>query len=374
MLLQDKDGMFLLSGYPWGKVLARNTFMALPGATIAINHREDFEAIMESGREALVHFMNTGELSQRIGGIDLPDIPLWCIWALRQYAKAYGKDDTIKRYLPFVKRSWNISSPTATPTCGWRDNGLVYSIGTATPVTWMNASLYGRPLVPRSGYMVEFNALWYNALMWCASLTEELPEADAPAASALGVDGRKAQTVVHRHLPQRLRLSLRLRQRHVCRSIGASQHGPWPSDLTTAARPPPAQGSARRGDPRAAHPPKDCARSRRKASATVPSISDRLKNVRWRSTTAPARPWLFGFYADAYLRVFGVSGVGYLDRMLIGYEDEMTNQCIGSLSQLYDGNPPFSGRGAISHVTNIAEILRTLTTLKNSICKPYNAP
>ena len=78
----------------------------------------------------------------------------------------------------------------------------------------------------------------------------------------------------------------------------------------------------------------------------------------------PARPWLFGFYADAYLRVFGHSGVSYLDRMLIGYEDEMTQGCIGSLSQLYDGNPPFSGRGAISHATNVAEILRTLTTLK----------
>ena len=78
----------------------------------------------------------------------------------------------------------------------------------------------------------------------------------------------------------------------------------------------------------------------------------------------PSRPWLFGFYADAYLRVFGLSGVGYIDRMLIGYEDEMTQGCIGSLSQLYDGNPPFTGRGAISHAVNVAEILRTLTTLK----------
>lgn len=78
----------------------------------------------------------------------------------------------------------------------------------------------------------------------------------------------------------------------------------------------------------------------------------------------PARPWLFGFYADAYLRVFGHGGVGYIDRMLIGYEDEMSNGCIGSLSQLYDGNPPFGGRGAISHATNVAGILRTITTLK----------
>ena len=70
------------------------------------------------------------------------------------------------------------------------------------------------------------------------------------------------------------------------------------------------------------------------------------------------------FYADAYLRVFGMSGVSYIDRMLIGFEDEMSQGCIGSLSQLYDGNPPFQGRGAISHATNVAEVLRTLRTLK----------
>ncbi len=58
----------------------------------------------------------------------------------------------------------------------------------------------------------------------------------------------------------------------------------------------------------------------------------------------PARPWLIGFYADAYLRVFGMSGISYIDRMLIGFEDEMSQGCIGSLSQLYDGNPPFQGR------------------------------
>jgi hypothetical protein len=42
----------------------------------------------------------------------------------------------------------------------------------------------------------------------------------------------------------------------------------------------------------------------------------------------------------------------------------MSNGCIGSLSQLYDGNPPYANRGAISHATNIAEVLRTIRTLK----------
>ena len=81
----------------------------------------------------------------------------------------------------------------------------------------------------------------------------------------------------------------------------------------------------------------------------------------------PARPWLMGFYSDAYLKVFGMSGVSYIDRMLIGFEDEMSNGCIGSSHSSTTPTPPFSGRGAISHVTNIAEVLRTLTTLKKFI-------
>ena len=78
----------------------------------------------------------------------------------------------------------------------------------------------------------------------------------------------------------------------------------------------------------------------------------------------PARPWLFGFYADAYFKVFGVSGVGFIERMLIGYEDEMTEGCVGSLSEMYDGNPPYKGRGAVSTAKNVGEILRTLKNVK----------
>ena len=46
--------------------------------------------------------------------------------------------------------------------------------------------------------------------------------------------------------------------------------------------------------------------------------------------------------------------------MIIGFEDEMTQGCIASLSELYDGNPPFTGRGAISYAMNVAGVLSVL--------------
>ena len=61
-----------------------------------------------------------------------------------------------------------------------------------------------------------------------------------------------------------------------------------------------------------------------------------------------AWPWLMGFYMEAYLRIYKMSGISFVERQLIGLEDEMTSHCVGSLPELFDGNPPFKGRGAVS--------------------------
>ena len=66
--------------------------------------------------------------------------------------------------------------------------------------------------------------------------------------------------------------------------------------------------------------------------------------------------------------MFGKSGAAFAGRMLISMEEEMTNRCIGTISEIYDGNPPFTGRGAISFAMNVAAILRIEEMLKK-----YNA-
>lgn len=360
----QKDGsdMYLISGYPWGKILARNTFMALPGATIAIGHREDFEKIMQTGWKALEHYMATGELSDRIQGIDLPDIPLWVIWAVQQYAKAYGMEDARKRYLPMVKQILNYIADDKAPNLYIQPDGMITTDGTQVPVSWMNASRDGRPLIVRTGHLVEFNALWYNALVFGAKMAEEqegytadaerwnkLAEDIKPAFVAMFlndygylydfVNGTYADPSVRPNMAIAIGLDYSPLDRRQRKGV---------LDVIT----------------RELLTPKGLRTLSPKSYGYRPSYLGSPEDREMALHNGPARPWLFGFYADAYLRVFGHSGVSYLDRMLIGYEDEMTQGCIGSLSQLYDGNPPFSGRGAISHATNVAEILRTLTTLK----------
>jgi glycogen debranching enzyme len=66
---------------------------------------------------------------------------------------------------------------------------------------------------------------------------------------------------------------------------------------------------------------------------------------------------------EAYLRIHKMSGLSFVERQLIGFEEEMTTHCIGSIPELYDGNPPYIGRGAVAFAMNVAEILRILDVL-----------
>ena len=360
--LNDGDNMYLLSGYPWGKILARNTFMALPGATISINHREDYEKIADTALGALKRFMETGERDARLLGIDLPDIPLWAVWAIQQYAKAYGRDEARNRYFPIVKEIISYILAGNHPNLGIDGNGLITTNGTDKPMSWMNASLGGRPIVPRTGYLVEFNALWYNALVFASRLAESDETLAADAAAWTEMAEKVKPAFVNMFLNDYGYLYDYVTGSYADPSVRPNMAVAIGLDYT------PLDRRQRKGVldvvTRELLTPKGLRTLSPKSYGYRPFYLGSPEDREMALHNGPARPWLMGFYADAYLKVFGLSGVSYIDRMLIGFEDEMSQGCIGSLSQLYDANPPFSGRGAISHVTNIAEVLRTLTTLK----------
>ncbi|MDE6469137.1 MAG: amylo-alpha-1,6-glucosidase [Muribaculaceae bacterium] len=357
------DGMYLVSGFPWGVVLARNTFMALPGLTLAIDHFADFTAIMDTALKQLIKFVDSGEVSKAIKGIEHPDIPLWAIWAIQQYAKNRGLAEAREKYLPAVTTLVDYVLSGGHPNLFVdAETGLLSTDGHAKAVSWMNSMLGGAPVVRRTGRLVEFNALWYNALMFAASLAEEygglaerrqawLDEAAKMKQPFIDtflnesgylydfVDGTYADPSVRPNMAIAIGLDYSPLDRRQRKSV---------LDVVT----------------RELLTPKGLRTLSPKSYGYRPYYQGSPDEREFAMHNGPARPWLIGFYADAYLRVFGMSGVGYIDRMLIGFEDDMTQGCIGSLSQLYDGNPPYVGRGAVSHATNVAEVLRTYRALK----------
>ncbi len=362
LYLKDGDREYMLSGYPWGKILARNTFMSLPGNTITIGHRDDFEKIMATGAEALTNYMATLEEDTKIHGIDLPDIPLWAIWAVQRYAKNYGKEDAAKNYAALTAALLNFILDGKHPKVNVEANGLISTDGTVVPASWMNSVWEGRPVVPRTGLLVEFNALWYNALKFAADLTEEDATYAADRQRWLEVADKAGEAFAPTFLNDFGYLYDWVNGNYADPSVRPNMAIAIGLDYS------PLDRRQRKGVldvvTRELLTPKGLRTLSPKSYGYRPNYLGSPEERERALHNGPVRPWLMGFYADAYLKVFGHSGASYLDRMMIGYEEDMSNGCIGSLSQLYDGNPPYANRGAISHATNIAEVLRTIRTLK----------
>lgn len=356
------DHEYMLSGYPWGTILARNTFMSLPGNTIAIDHRADFEEIMESAAGAMRRFMTEDHISRTIHGIELPDIPGWAIWAIQQYSKAYGREAAAERYANFVSDLLDYVLANRHPRLHADSNGLLSTDGTLTPASWMNSVWEGRPVIPRTGYLLEINAMWYNALMFGADLVEDLPDHSERRQHWLDAAEKMAPVFVSTFLNDYGYLYDYVNGNYADPSVRPNMAIAIGLDYS------PLDRRQRKGVldvvTRELLTPKGLRTLSPKSYGYRPFYVGSPYDREMAMHNGPSRPWLMGFYADAYLKVFGRSGVSYIDRMLIGFEEEMSQGCIGSLSQLYDGNPPFAGRGAISHATNIAEVLRTIRTLK----------
>lgn len=362
---------YMLSGYPWGVILARNTFMSLPGNTLSIHHREDFEKIMGTASRALMRFMDTGYKSTHILGIDLPDIPLWAVRAVQQYAKSVGTEEAKKLYAPFLEKILDYISANKHPNLVV-DNatGMVSTIGTSYAVSWMNSQIDGRPVIPRTGYLVEFNALWYNSLRFASELLKDIPEYVTKCEAWEEMAQKMKQPFIDMFLNDYGYL-----YDYVDPVTGFASPEVRPNMVIAIGLDySPLDRRQRKGvldvATRELLTPKGLRTLSPKSYGYHPFYLGSPEEREIALHQGPVRPWLFGFYADAYLKVFGFSGVGYIDRMLIGFEDEMSQGCIGSLSQLYDANPPFTGRGAISHATNVAEVVRVIRTLKKFNVEP----
>lgn len=360
--LKNEHGMYIMAGYPWYNVRARDELMALPGCTLAIDHKDDFREIMGTFIKSLKRYLDKGEKDPVIHEIDLPDIPLWTVWAIQQYARRTSLKECEDLYLEEVKKIVGAILDDKVPNLYLQDNGLVTSDGSQKPVTWLSASLDGHPIIPRTGYIVEFNALWYNALCFLSSMLTDRSEdshllrrisgiAEACKESFINtflndygylydyVNGNYSDVEVRPNMVIAIGLEYSPLDRRQKRKV---------LDLAT----------------RELLTPKGLRSLSPKSYAYHPTYVGGPYEREIAVHQGPARPWLFGFYADAYIKVFGLSGLGFIERMLIGYEDEMSEGCVGSLSEMYDGNPPYTGRGAVSTAKNVGEILRTIRNVK----------
>lgn len=362
--LKNEDGMYLVAGYPWYKVRARDEFMSLPGTTFLINHPKEFDEIMNTAIKALYKFMESGQLDKNLQLIDLPDIPLWAIWAIQSYAKKFGLEDTKIKYGQFVTDLLNYIIDRKHPYLILNDNGLVWADGKQKPISWMDSSnADGTPIVPRSGYLVEFNALWYNALSFGIALLENGKENESQIEKWKLIANTASESFINTFMNDFGYLYDYVDGNYTDLSVRPNMiiaAGLDYSPLDKRQR-----KSVLDVVTRELLTPKGLRTLSPKSFGYNPTYHGTPEEREKAYFQGTVRPWLISFFTDAYIKVFGVSRIPFIERMMIGFEDEMSQGCIGSLSELYDGNPPFTGRGAISFATNVAGVLSVLRLFKN---------
>ena len=351
---------YLLAGYPWYGARARDQFVALPGTTLSIDRMDYFDAIMETAISEIKLFMDGKKEGIKLQAIDDPDVLLWFIWVIQQYAKSTSVKQAADRFSELASTIITFIRKQNHPNLFLHNNGLLYVNGTQKPATWMNAIENGRPITPRTGYVVEINALWYNALKFTSELTREAN--NEHAADLLDyqaeiareafiktfwngtylfdyVDGSYSDWEVRPNMIMAVALTYSPLDKQQQKSV---------LDITT----------------KELLTPKGLRSLSPKSGFYRPSyVGGQLERDR-NYHNGPVWPCTFGAFATAYLRIYKESGKSFIERMLIGLEAEMTELCVGTIPELFDGNPPFKGHGGMSFAMSVAEVLRVLDILK----------
>ena len=358
---EKNDDRYLLAGYPWFKCRARDTFIALPGLTLAIDEQDYFELVMQTAERGLREFMEGKPLSVGIYELDQPDVPLWAIWAIQQYAKEAGKEACRVRYGKLVDDIIDYIVDERHPNLHLDDNGLLYANGRDKAITWMNSTANGRPVVPRSGYIVEFNALWYNALKFCASLKSDTDDRECAAKLEERAELCKTsfvETFLNEYGYLLDYVDGNLMDWSVRPNMifaVAFDYSPLNQDQ---------KKSVLDVCTRELLTPKGLRSLSPKSGGYNPMYVGPQVQRDYAYHQGTAWPWLGGFYMEACLKLYRRTRLSFIERQMVGYEDEMNYHALGTISELFDGNPPFHGRGAMSFAMNVAEVLRTLKLLE----------
>lgn len=358
---KKNDDRYILAGYPWFKCRARDQFIALPGLTLSIEEQDYFELVMKTAERGLREFMQNEPLTVEIQEIEQPDVILWCIWAIQQYAKEAGKESCLKLYGDFLRDMIAYIENGKHPNLFLHTNGLLYAEGKNKAITWMNGMIDGKPVNPRSGYIVEFNALWYNDIKFVAWLFGDTSETeyaahleemaslckDAFVATFLNNYGYLYDYVDGNMVDWSVRPNMILAAAVDYSPLEQSQKKSVVDICTRELLTPKGLRSL----------------SPKSGGYTPVCVGDQDHRTRvYHQGTA--WPWLGGFYLEACLKLYKRTRLSFVERQLIGYEDEVTSHCLGTIPEYFDGNPPYSGHGAISFAMNVGEVLRTLALLE----------
>lgn len=363
-IVQKDNHTDIIAGFPWYGSITRQTFISLPCLTLDLNDKETFEKVLDTQLDFLedglfLKFSGThGSLSDSI------DAPLWFFWAIQQYYRQIKDSGKIwEKYGPAMKSILSAYKNGTDFNIGMLTNSLISGKTENVALTWMDSYVAGKPVVQRGGMPVEVNALWYNAL--CLSLELAGAEDDLEfIAEWKDLPSLVAKSFVGLYWSEQ--------RQYLADCIDGDQID-WsirPNMLIAAAL---------------EFSPLD----REKQKAILSTIKQELLTPRGLRTLSPsdpnykgiyegnvqeresalhqgtAWPWFISFFVEAYLKIHRRGGMPFVKKIIEGFEEEMSENCIGTISEMYNGNPPHQGKGAISQAWSVAALIHAYKLIEN---------
>ena len=358
-IIQKAGETRIKAGYHWYDSTTRDTFIALPGIALSGSTAKIFDEVLQSALKYCYNGRFARDISTHIvNPVFDADTSLWFFWTLQQYEKetTRTKKQIWKEYGETLKAILNAFKSREHKTMRMDDNGLIWSDDLSRPLTWFNAESNYGAIVPRNGYVVEVNALWYNAICYALELAKDakdktflsewgtMPETIAESFNQIfWIESEKylADYANHTHQNTEVRPNQLLacaldysplsekRQRKVLAII--TQELLTPKGLRSLSP-----------------------ESPRYEGESVGNVFVRDKAT----FNGSVHPWFVGFYVEANLKLFGDTYIPDGKAFLENFEEEINTHGVGLIAAIYDGNPPFNPRGCISNAKNVAEILR----------------
>lgn len=352
---EDPDGRSILAGYPWFAEWGRDTMVSLPGLTLATGRANVARAILKTW----ARFVDRGLLPNRFPDAgeapeyNTADAALWYIEAVRAYHETTGDSRLLSELYPVLDEiiAWHVKGTRYGIQVDPAD-GLLRAGEPGVQLTWMDAKVGDWVVTPRIGKPVEVNALWYNALRAMATITHRLRKPtesyeDLAARAAKGfarfwnaaagycydvLDGPtghdpmlRPNQIIAVALPESPLASQQKRSvveactRHLLTSFGLRSLAPGQTDY--------------RG---------------RYAGGLLERDGAYHQGTVW--------GWLLGLFVVAHVRVFNDPGAARA--FLLPMAHHVAAYGLGTLGEIFDGDPPHTPRGSIAQAWTVAEVLR----------------
>ena len=354
------DDTNIVAGYPWFGSWGRDTFISLPGLALARTSEDLYAAVLDTQVRRM-----KGGLFPNMGDNDNPafnsvDAPLWFFQAV--YSYGLEPKEAWKRYGDAMKAVLDAYRSGTSFGIHMRENGLIFSGAPGKALTWMDAVVNGVPVTPRNGFAVEINALWYNAVCFaldCArgahSRTfvkewEKLPELIAKSFIETFWDeelGYLADYVNDEEKNMQVRPNMVIATSLPYTMLTKEQMKSLLDIVNRVLVTP-------RG-----------LRTLSPAEEGYKGIYCGTQEIRDRAYhQGTVWPWLAGPFCEGWLRVYGEGGASRVRKLIMGFEETLTEAGISTISEIYDGDPPHTARGAISQAWSVGEVLRIFTLLE----------